>query len=72
MRQTAAALVNEQDTDVVAAVGLQGPGGRVGHIAHLVRRLANPVPGLLADVLVFIQGFAYRSDRNAAVCSNVF
>ena len=72
MHETAALKVFKQQTDVVGAVGLECAGSGVGGITHFFRGLSDPLPGLLADILLVIQGLADCGDRHAAACGNVF
>ena len=71
MGQTAVLLVHEEDADVVGPVGLQGPGGGVGHIAHLLGGCTDPVSGFGANVRLAVQGLAHRGNGNAAALGNV-
>ena len=72
MGQTAAALIDEQDADVVAAPGLEGPSRGVGQVAHLVRGAPDALPCLLADVLLIVQSFAHRGHGDTAFPGDVF
>ena len=69
MGQTAVLLVHEENADVVG--GLQGPGGGVGHIAHLLGGCTDPASGFGANVRLAVQGLAHRGNGNAAALGNV-
>ena len=72
MRQPAAALIHEENTDVVAAVCLQRPGSGIGHIAHLICNPADPLSGFSADILLLVECFADRGNGHAASRGYVF
>ena len=71
MREAAVHGVDEEDADVVRAVGLERAGGGVGHVTHLIRHLQNTISCLLADILLAVQGLAHRGDRDIAGFGNI-
>ena len=64
--EAAAAFVHKEHTQIEAAVGLQGPGHGIGHVAHFLCGGADPAAGLFADVLLAVQGFADGGHGNTA------
>ena len=71
MRKAALSRIDEQHADVEAAGGFQRAGGGVRHVAHLVGNLPDPLPCLPSDVLLAVEGFAYRGDGHTAGLCNV-
>ena len=66
MRKAASSLVNEQNANIVSTVRFEGPRGGVCHIAEALRRLADQLARLLADIRLAGERLADRRDRNAA------
>ena len=66
VRKAASSLVDEQDADIISAVRFEGPRGGVCHIAEALRRLADQLARLLADIRLAGERLADRRDRNAA------
>ena len=71
MTQAAALLVHKQHPQMVGAVGFQGAGSGIGHIAHFLRHLAYPNPSLLADVRLTVQRLAHRGHGDPAGLGDV-
>ena len=71
VRETAVHGIDEEDAEVVGALGLQRPGCGVGHVAHLLRRAEDAAPGLLPDVELTVERLAHRGDRDTAAMCNV-
>ena len=70
--QSSVHRIHEEDADIVGPVGLQGPGGSIGHIPQLLRFPDDPLPGLFPDILLTAERLAYRSHRDIARFRNIF
>ena len=72
MGQAAVLVVYKEDTDIVGAVGLQGPGCGIGNVAHLLGGLPDAGPGFGANVRLVVQRLADRGDGDTAALGNIF
>ena len=66
VHEAAVLQVDEQNAQIVGPVRLQGAGGGVGRITHLLRRGQNAQTGRLADILLAVESLAYRGHGNIA------
>ena len=71
MRKAAVHGVDKQDADIVAAVGLESPGGRVCHVAHLICQAEDALARLFADIRLTVEGFADRGRRDTATLCDI-
>ena len=70
MGQAALGLVHKEHPNVVGAVGLEGAGHRVGHIAQPLGGFGHPLAGGLADIAVAVQRLADGCHRYATFCGD--